>query len=1334
MRTLLASFLLVGCLFNTLSANAQLPADPYNYTRTSKFAYDSVTGLLKTETVEPDAASGVVTTYEYDAYGNKKSATIANDTGASGNAVFATRRGEFRFDQQEKIVVAGVEVMVPAGTFQTQVSNALNQLEKRTYDPRFGTPLKLVGPNDLPTSWEVDDFGRVVREKRVDGTSTVTAYCFAKVSDTSSNSANCPMPDTDMPYLAISFTHVESRNASDVKNGPFVRTYFDAMGRKLRTITESYDGNLQPGDSPRRIAQDIDYNAQGVAQVVTQPYFLGSNASVGVGPANSYGMTTTEYDVLGRAVAVYVTDARGSLDSVQFGGRGARRAAVTRVSYNGLTVTTTNDKGKIRIEEKNVGGKVVRVTDALGAQIAYQYDAFDNLLQTKDAMQNIVAASYDVRGRKVAMTDPDTGLWRYDYNALGQLVWQESANQRALGQATVMEYDLIGRMKKRVEPEYTSNWYFDTYADGSACNKGTGRLCETRTTNGISRKTTYDQYGRVASSRTDVAGGPSFASAVSYDTSNGWPASQTYPTGLKVNLNHTGLGFVKTVTLATSATVSPLPSTSGGAPGPATTLPAGSILWQGVDYNAWGAVERQGYGNVVTAITGFDEATGRVKSLAAGLTWDGRIVSHQYVWDSLGQLAARQDSNGDGSGNAVTESFIYDDLGRLQNYSVSAPAIPNSKRDVTLQYNALGMLLGKSDVGNYSYPAQGAGVAHPHALQSVSGSINASYSYDANGNLTDANAGPYRNIRYTSFNLPDADFQNGGMAGPYGSPRYGWQYDENHQRIKETHVNSAGTRTTWMLHPDNAGGLSFEREEGPSGTFNRHYLSVGGNAIGVLVSTGGLPALASGQTAPAEPGSIALVKVEYWLKDHLGSLVATTDHTGAVTARYAYDPFGKRREPNGNYDANGKLIVDWNNTNNGTDRGFTGHEHLDDVGVVHMNGRLFDPRLGMFMQSDPYIQNPLNLQNFNRYGYCYNNPMTCTDPTGQLFGGMFRVPVIDNLWNNHIKQYVPLITSIVISAYLPGSSGLLASWGVSSPLAQAAITGFVSGSVSSGNLKGGLQGAFTASLFYGVGSAIPEAKYMTEAGEITNGSKFAGAIALHGVVGCVSSVMGGGKCGPGALSAAFSKAAVPFTSGLDDSNPLLGAMSSAVIGGTASVLGGGKFANGAQTAAFGYLFNFWLHQKNYAEAGATAGAYAGTGVGLLLSAGCDVVSDGICALANPEIVAASTAAGVAIGGTAGAAVGAAAKAINGNSWLSPDPTSVYVLTSNVDGSVLKFGITNLVGNELSRYRPGELPAMNASMTVIATYSNRAQARMTEILLCTGYVTTHGKLPPASKKC
>jgi hypothetical protein len=107
----------------------------------------------------------------------------------------------------------------------------------------------------------------------------------------------------------------------------------------------------------------------------------------------------------------------------------------------------------------------------------------------------------------------------------------------------------------------------------------------------------------------------------------------------------------------------------------------------------------------------------------------------------------------------------------------------------------------------------------------------------------------------------------------------------------------------------------------------------------------------------------------------------------------------------------------------------------------------------------------------------------------------------------------------------------------------------------------------------------------SQIGDLLNASgAFAGAtsygetgpigIAAHAVAGCVVSAAGGGKCGPAALSAAFSQAALPLKQGLD---PLGGTIVSALIGGTASALGGGKFANGAITAAEGYLFNYCMH-------------------------------------------------------------------------------------------------------------------------------------------------------------
>jgi RHS repeat-associated protein len=64
-----------------------------------------------------------------------------------------------------------------------------------------------------------------------------------------------------------------------------------------------------------------------------------------------------------------------------------------------------------------------------------------------------------------------------------------------------------------------------------------------------------------------------------------------------------------------------------------------------------------------------------------------------------------------------------------------------------------------------------------------------------------------------------------------------------------------------------------------------------------------------------------------------------TDEAGAVVERLSFDPWGKRRQPNGADDPAGTITSQ-------TSKGFTGHEELDSVGLVHMNGRVYDPVIG----------------------------------------------------------------------------------------------------------------------------------------------------------------------------------------------------------------------------------------------------------------------------------------------------------------------------------------------------------------------------------------------------
>jgi len=116
----------------------------------------------------------------------------------------------------------------------------------------------------------------------------------------------------------------------------------------------------------------------------------------------------------------------------------------------------------------------------------------------------------------------------------------------------------------------------------------------------------------------------------------------------------------------------------------------------------------------------------------------------------------------------------------------------------------------------------------------------------------------------------------------------------------------------------------------------------------------------------------------YIQKDYLGSYDVISNQNGTVKERYNFDPWGRRRNP-----------ADWSYDNVSSsffiDRGFTGHEHLDQFNLINMNGRVYDPLMAMFLSPDNFVQSPDLTQNLNRYTYCLNNPLKYFDPGGMTY-------------------------------------------------------------------------------------------------------------------------------------------------------------------------------------------------------------------------------------------------------------------------------------------------------------------------------------------------------------
>lgn len=117
------------------------------------------------------------------------------------------------------------------------------------------------------------------------------------------------------------------------------------------------------------------------------------------------------------------------------------------------------------------------------------------------------------------------------------------------------------------------------------------------------------------------------------------------------------------------------------------------------------------------------------------------------------------------------------------------------------------------------------------------------------------------------------------------------------------------------------------------------------------------------------------------VRDYQGSIMSQVDSTGFWHNDWSYDAWGRPRNPQTHVVYNPSIL----NSYSSGYRGYCGHEHLPQFGLINMNARLYDPITSRFLSPDPYVQMSDNTQGFNRYSYCLNNPTKYTDPSGELF-------------------------------------------------------------------------------------------------------------------------------------------------------------------------------------------------------------------------------------------------------------------------------------------------------------------------------------------------------------
>ncbi len=555
------------------------------------------------------------------------------------------------------------------------------------------------------------------------------------------------------------------------------------------------------------------------------------------------------------------------------------------------------------------------------------------------------------------------------------------------------------------------------------------------------------------------------------------------------------------------------------------------IYYELEEADALGLIHKERLGNGVKTENIFDldkkHLIGR-KANNAGVV----IQDLSFEYDDLQNLTKRTNHY-----RNYEENFDYDILNRLIQYSI--PGLDTTN----VEYDNFGNIQYKSDVGFYFYGENNAGpnqltrIEPIDKMSCVPPSLEAQYDF-------------------TSFNKVRSISND--------SLRIELQYGDARQRIiqqtfkkdslieKKTYIGSAmeivedgNTQSTKLLYIRNAEGV-----------------------FAVLTISG------TTQTT------------DYWHKDHLGSLQTVTNDEGSFVEDLAYDPWGLRR----NAEDGSKLALTIDPKVQ-FDRGYTGHEHIDLFRLINMNGRIHDPVLGRFISPDPYIQEPTNAQNYNRYSYVWNNPLRFTDPSGYMGfdpgtyenltvtatgkDGNYTVTgkliALDDFHTsvqrvpNGFSKLFNAVTTAVLSPYL-------------SPAGAAFISSLATNVLAGQSFNASFKAATMSALYAGVSAAA--STYVGDlVGKIGNPiAMYSTKIVAHGIVqGGMAELQGGdfihgfaAGAGAGAVSIGTNAA---IKNGIFERGGPTNYIVAGVGAGSVSSITGGDFGNGFVTGVIIEFYN-----------------------------------------------------------------------------------------------------------------------------------------------------------------
>jgi RHS repeat-associated protein len=561
-------------------------------------------------------------------------------------------------------------------------------------------------------------------------------------------------------------------------------------------------------------------------------------------------------------------------------------------------------------------------------QTSFEYKPFGLIGKVVAPDGTAQSMDYDKLGRRVRHVDPSAGTTTQAYNAFGELRHETNGNGE---QTHVQIHDLLGRPWRISSPDGLTTFNWDKPGALGKLDVSTQQ-----DTNGhyVINRFTYDDVGRNTRTSWQIDGGSIFALDVGFD-GVGRLSSITYPR----------------IPVESEAVAPPRFKVrygylASGHLDAVTDASSGELYWQASAREPDGQLAQETYGNGVIATREYFPETGLLRAMRT----DGPAAP-------LGEIAYDYDRNR----NVTLREEMVGDLGRVQTYDYDRldrlVTWTHSRSDgadlVTsdFDYDSVGNLRSETVAGRtgrdvtYGYGENG---APRHVLTSRN---RQRYTHDRAGRRT-AGAG-LAQVIYNRRDLPLLIRRGSGGSSEFA-------YDAAGARVFK--------RTDDYTRFSIAG--LFERTIGDR-TRNVHNVMAEGREVAQVTLT---------QEAPNGP--VDDTDIRYLHHDRQDSTVLVTNEAGTRVAELFYDPFGRRTDRD--YDPlSGTVAVR---------PGYGGHRHDDELDLIDMGGRIYDQSTRRFLSADPFVQEPLLSQSYNRYSYVRNNPATLIDPSG------FQSEDLDPCW------------------------------------------------------------------------------------------------------------------------------------------------------------------------------------------------------------------------------------------------------------------------------------------------------------------------------------------------